>query len=126
MAKRLGLNNVTARQARAEEVRDRFNFITGRSVTAMPRFVGWVHDKLVPLPEAGAEAEGRMPRGGILYIKGGITEENQVEDLGGFVPTARYAIKEMLGEGIYDGDKAVLHFTPDDIRRGMLRARKEG
>ncbi|GAB5030455.1 16s rrna methyltransferase [Nannochloropsis oceanica] len=123
MAARLGLKNVTAWHTRVEEVREKFHYITGRSVTAMPRFVGWVQDKFI-VPSAAAEAvaaavEGEMtPSRGILYIKGGINEENQEEDLGGWAPTARYPISELIGGGVYEGDKSVLHFSVQDLQRG--------
>lgn len=86
MARRLGLANVEARHTRVEEVREKFHFITGRSVTAMPRFVGWVQGKFVwealaasaalPGVETGAGGgDGEGIRGGILYIKGGVGED---------------------------------------------------
>lgn len=124
MAARLGLKNVAARHTRVEEVREKFTFITGRSVTAMPRFVGWVQDKFahtpVPPNHQGSGA-GQVPQAGILYIKGGISDENQEEDLGGWVPTERYTITELIGGGVYEGDKSVLHFSVQDLQRGPKR-----
>ncbi len=132
MARRLGLTNVEARHTRVEMVTERFNFVTGRSVTAMPRFVGWVQQKFVGEPLAasaalpglmgvGADPGGDI-RGGILYIKGGVGEDvkEQVEDLGGWVPTSRFPITALIGGGprVYDGDKAVLHFDLDCLRKG--------
>jgi 16S rRNA (guanine527-N7)-methyltransferase len=125
MARRLGLSNVEARHTRVEEVRERFHFVTGRSVTAMARFVGWVQAKFVAEPLAASAAlpgVGAEIRGGILYIKGGIGEDvkDQVEDLGGWVPTGRFPITQLIGGGprVYDGDKAVLHFDLDCLRKG--------
>lgn len=115
MAVRLGLQNVRVRHTRVEEVRERFNFVTGRSVTAMPRFVGWVKDKLHAAPSAPSKG---FPDDGILYIKGGVSDETQEEDLGGWMPTARYPIGELIGGDVYDGDKSVLHFSVQDLRRG--------
>lgn len=120
MAAKLGLQNVTARHTNVKEVKEKFHYITGRSVTAMPRFVGWVQDKFL----TSNEAEGaRKVETGILYIKGGVSEENQEEDLGGWVPTERYKISELIGGGVYDGDKSVLHFSVADLQRGIKRKR---
>lgn len=118
IADKLGLSNVSTRHARVESVMDKFNYVTGRSVTAMPRFVDWVRDKLLG-PE---DVKGKPPRPqglpeeGILYIKGGIDEEH-LEDLGGLVPTKRYPISDLIGAGLYTGDKSVIHYATPDLRR---------
>lgn len=69
VASGLKLQNVTAYHERAEKIKDQFDFIVSRAVTAMPEFMTWVKGKfrdksLHPLPN------------GILYLKGGdLTEE---------------------------------------------------
>lgn len=60
----LGLKNVQARHARAEEIKGSFDYVVSRAVTALPAFVGWVRDKIKP---AGFND---LPNG-ILYLKGG-------------------------------------------------------
>lgn len=60
----LGLQNVTAIQQRAEEVKEKFDFIVSRAVTNLPEFVGWV----------GKSFHGRsrnIKPNGIIYLKGG-------------------------------------------------------
>lgn len=69
VAKALGLKNVKAEHKRAEEVKEKFEFIISRAVTEFPVFYRWVQGKISkkqfnPLPN------------GILYLKGGdLTEE---------------------------------------------------
>lgn len=60
----LGLKNVTAQQARAEEIKSRFDFIVSRAVTTLPEFVSWVGNKI--------DRDNRNAlSNGILYLKGG-------------------------------------------------------
>ncbi len=64
IAKKLGLQNVEAYHARAEEIKGSFDFITGRAVTDMNAFYGWVRRKIKKTQQNG------LPNG-ILYLKGG-------------------------------------------------------
>lgn len=69
VVKALGLENVTTKHGRAEEVKDQFDFIVSRAVTAMPTFMSWVERKVA------AKSKNTLPNG-ILYLKGGdLTEE---------------------------------------------------
>jgi 16S rRNA (guanine527-N7)-methyltransferase len=68
VATALGLQNVRAEHKRAEEVKERFEFIVSRAVTEFPVFYRWVQNKVSsrqfnPLPN------------GILYLKGGDLSE---------------------------------------------------
>ena len=42
----LDLDNAVAHQARAETVRDTFDFIVARAVTQLPKFLGWIRDRV--------------------------------------------------------------------------------
>lgn len=69
MAGDLSLSNVETRHERAEELRFQADLITGRAVTALPRFVSWSRKKLgKDPPRDGADR-------GILYWTGGEKEE---------------------------------------------------
>jgi 16S rRNA (guanine527-N7)-methyltransferase len=59
-----GLKNVTAEQARAELVNDRFDFIVSRAVTTLPEFYGWVQGKF-------NKQKKHSISNGIFYLKGG-------------------------------------------------------
>lgn len=68
----LGLENVTAVNARVETLRSKFDYVVSRAVTEMSKFMVWVWPKL----ERGCK--GSFPNG-ILYLKGGdLTEELSV------------------------------------------------
>lgn len=65
----LGLKNVRATHARAEEIKEQYDFIVSRAVTAMPAFLPWTKGKFL------AKNKNPLPNG-ILYLKGGdLTEE---------------------------------------------------
>lgn len=68
VAQALGLKNVRATHARAEEIKEQFDFIVSRAVTAMPAFLPWTKGKF--------KKEGKNPLpNGILYLKGGDLKE---------------------------------------------------
>ena len=59
-----GIRNVKAIQARAEDVKPKFDFVVSRAVTVLPDFIKWI-DKNI-------KKESRHTlRNGILYLKGG-------------------------------------------------------
>jgi 16S rRNA (guanine527-N7)-methyltransferase len=68
VAAALGLTNVRARKQRVEEVRERFDFVVSRAVTAFPLFVSWTRGKI-----RGGDFNA-LPNG-ILYLKGGDFQE---------------------------------------------------
>ena len=69
VAQALGLKNVRAEHKRAEEVKEKFEFIISRAVTEFPTFYRWVQNKI------SKNQFNNLPNG-ILYLKGGdLTEE---------------------------------------------------
>lgn len=69
VAEELGLTNVRATHARAEQVKDKYDFVISRAVTAMSNFLPWTNNRFL------AEQRNAYPNG-ILYLKGGdLTEE---------------------------------------------------
>jgi len=67
-AQALGLKNVRGTHARAEEIKEQFDFIVSRAVTAMPAFLPWTKGKFLK------ENKNPLPNG-ILYLKGGDLKE---------------------------------------------------
>ena len=63
----LDLQNVTAIQERAENIKEKFDVIVSRAVTQLPDFVKWCNNKL--------RVTNDIEAGGILYLKGGDIEE---------------------------------------------------
>ena len=69
VAEGAGIANLEARNCRAEQLAERFDYVVSRAVTDMATFTGWVW----PLVERGRR--GTLPNG-ILYLKGGdLTDE---------------------------------------------------
>ena len=64
IAKSIDLNNLKASHLRAEEVEGQFDFVVSRAVTKMPRFVGWVKNKI-------STSQQHELANGILALKGG-------------------------------------------------------
>lgn len=93
----LGLKNVEAEQARAEQVKRRYDFIVSRAVTQMKEFYGWVHNKV--------KRESRHPiDNGILYLKGGDLDEemNQLKR-----PYRYYDLTDYFSEEFFVTKKVV-------------------
>ena len=64
----IGLENVMAEHKRAEEVKEKFDIITGRAVMTLPEIANLAGNKL--------RIRGDVEAGGILYLKGGdLTDE---------------------------------------------------
>lgn len=64
VAEALQLKNVVAQQIRAEELKDKYDFVVSRAVTRLPEFVPWVQKNI------SDKQKNAMPNG-ILYLKGG-------------------------------------------------------
>jgi len=60
----LGLTNVSAEQNRAEQIRDRYDFVVSRAVTRLPEFVPWVQKNI-------SKKQWNAVPNGIIYLKGG-------------------------------------------------------
>lgn len=95
----LGLKNVVAVQARAEQVNERFHFVVSRAVTAFPEFHRWVRGKFL------SENTGSLPNG-ILYLKGGDLRE----EFGNFYSKAVfYELAKYFEEPFFETKKVVYY-----------------
>ena len=70
MAAALGLTNVTAEQTRAEQVREKFDFVVSRAVARLATFHPWILHSYKKHPARGA---------GLYYLKGGDLAEEIAE-----------------------------------------------
>lgn len=68
VAESLGLTNVTGIHGRAESLKEKFDFVVSRAVTAMPAFLYWTRGKF------NKKSNNTLPNG-ILYLKGGDLKE---------------------------------------------------
>lgn len=60
----IGLKNVVAIHARAEDVKEKFHFVVSRAVTQMPVFLRWLRGKF-------EKEQFNTKHNGVLYLKGG-------------------------------------------------------
>ena len=67
----LDLKNVAAEQIRAEQIKEKYDFVVSRAVTQLPEFVSWIRKNI------SAKQINAIPNG-IIYLKGGdLTSELQ-------------------------------------------------
>ena len=98
VAKALNLSNVRATHARAEDIKEQFDFIVSRAVTAMPAFLTWTKGKIK------ASNNNSLPNG-ILYLKGGDLVEEMEPVKQHFVI---HALKTYFKEAFFE-TKAVVY-----------------
>lgn len=99
VAQALGLKNVVAQQARAEQLNERFHFVVSRAVTAFPEFHRWVKGKF--------RTDNLNHLGnGILYLKGGDLKE----EFGHFYNKAVfYELADCFEEPFFETKKVVYY-----------------
>ncbi len=88
-----GLKNVKAIQKRSNEYRERFNFVTGRAVTAFPAFYDSVKHLL----------KKQNNRNGILYLKGGSFND----ELKRFKKVKVFHLKNFIKEDFFETKKLI-------------------
>lgn len=93
----LGLKNVTALQARAEDLKEKYDFVVSRAVTVLPQFTKWV------LPRILLQSKNAQPNG-ILYLKGGEIQEEiaatalnfRIYDISGLFDSEFFLSKKLI------------------------------
>ena len=93
----LGLKNVTARQVRVETMKEKFDFIVSRAVTAFPAFVSLTRHRI-------RESSFNDLANGILYLKGGDFEE-EIKDFRNRVSI--YNIPDFFEEEFFETKKLI-------------------
>ena len=68
VSKAIGLKNIRAEQIKAEQIKNSYDFIVSRAVTAFPAFYNMARKKV------SKESQNKL-QNGILYLKGGDLEE---------------------------------------------------
>ncbi|GGH19950.1 16S rRNA (guanine(527)-N(7))-methyltransferase RsmG [Mucilaginibacter phyllosphaerae] len=97
VAAALGLNNVKATHARAEEIKQQFDFVVSRAVTQLKDFYPWVKGKF------SKKSNNILPNG-ILYLKGGdLTQE--IADAG--LAVQQYHLKNYFEEEFFETKQVI-------------------
>lgn len=98
VASALNLENVTAEQIRAEQVRDQYDFVVSRAVTRMKPFLQWIRKNI-------RKDSLNALRNGVLYLKGG----DLTEELGEIkAPRHLYPLPAYFSEPFFE-TKVVVH-----------------
>lgn len=100
VSKAIGLTNIEAEQVRAEEVKQKYDFVVSRAVTRMKEFYGWVRNKTKPKSLHTLD-------NGILYLKGGDLDEemNELKK-----PYSQYELTDFFQEEFFETKKVI--FVP--------------
>jgi len=104
----IALNNITAKQERAENIKNKFDFVVCRAVTNLPDYVAWVKKKV----EFGGKHA--LPNG-IICLKGGDLREEIAETLTkhSLKPSQiiEYQISDFFEETFFE-TKKILYIQP--------------
>jgi 16S rRNA (guanine527-N7)-methyltransferase len=100
VASALQLANVKAEHHRVEEIKQQFDFVVSRAVTAFPRFVTMVRTKVAK------ESHNELDNG-ILYLKGGDFDD-EVQPFGQQLKV--YDLKDFFDEEFFE-TKRLIHLT---------------
>ncbi len=97
VATQLSLNNVTFSQIRAEQLKDKYDFVVSRAVTTLPIFVNWIRGKISKQNKHGVT-------NGMFYLKGGDLE-NEIKP---FQKKATvFEIKDFFSEDYFKTKKII-------------------
>jgi 16S rRNA (guanine527-N7)-methyltransferase len=97
VAEELGLTNVTAVQTRAEEIKQKFDFVVSRAVTEFPLLYNWVRKNI------SADSFNELPNG-MLALKGGDLET----EMGKLYKRAKiFGLSDFFTEEFFETKKVV-------------------
>lgn len=100
VATALGLKNTTWQNTRAEQLKDKYDFVVSRAVTTLPEFMTWINGKVSKNKRHGI-------KNGVFYLKGG----NLDEELKPFQKIATvFDISDYFKEEFFETKKVV--FVP--------------
>ncbi|MGI4750915.1 MAG: 16S rRNA (guanine(527)-N(7))-methyltransferase RsmG [Janthinobacterium lividum] len=99
----LGLQNLKATHARAEEINEKFDFVVSRAVTQLKDFYPWVKNKF------NKQSKNQL-KNGILYLKGGdLTQE--IVDSG--LQVQQFELSKFFEEDFFE-TKKVIYISAQD------------
>ncbi|MEX0330520.1 MAG: 16S rRNA (guanine(527)-N(7))-methyltransferase RsmG [Puniceicoccaceae bacterium] len=110
MVQALNIPNVQVVNKRAETLESRWDFILGRAVTSLPRFLGWIRGNI---RQGGKES---LPNG-VLYWKGSLYKE-ELEQMG-LEPFAVYPLWEKIPDPYFE-EKYIIHLSREQVLQAKL------
>ena len=97
VSEELGLKNITALHTRVQEVKEEFDFVISRAVTAFPDFVQLVRKNIARKPQ------NSRPNG-IIYLKGGDFRE-EIRNFKGLIEVTE--ISDFFAEPYFETKKVI-------------------
>ncbi|HKJ91076.1 MAG TPA: 16S rRNA (guanine(527)-N(7))-methyltransferase RsmG [Oceanipulchritudo sp.] len=110
MVDSLGIGNATVINKRAETLESKWDFILGRAVASLPKFLRWIR---LNIRAGGTPAQPN----GLLYWKGSLYRE-ELESLE-VEPFAVYPLEEMIPDPYFAG-KYIIHLTREQVLSARL------
>lgn len=95
--KSIQLNNTSYKQQRAEKIKEQYDFLISRAVTAFPAFYNWVKNKV-------KQDSFNDLKNGILYLKGGDLKE-ELKKFEARITT--YEISKFFNESFFETKKVI-------------------
>lgn len=92
----IGLKNLIAEQKKAENVKETYDFVISRAVTAMPEFQNWIKHNF------NTKDNNQLPNG-ILYLKGGDLKE-ELKNVNNY---KEFLLKNYFEEDFFETKKVV-------------------
>lgn len=110
MREALALKNVQVVNKRVETLESSWDFILGRAVTSLPKFLRWIQGNV-------RQGDSKDLPNGLLYWKGSLYKEEleQVE----IEPFAVYSISEKVADPYFE-EKYIIHLTREQILNAKL------
>lgn len=97
VAQALGLQNLRASHSRAEDIKEKFDFVVSRAVTQLKDFYPWVKGKF------NKQSNNKLANG-ILYLKGGdLTQE--IADAG--LAVQQFYLKDYFDEDFFETKQVI-------------------
>ena len=120
----LGLKNVKAMQIRAEALKSKFDFVTGRAVKNLPEYLSWVQNNLRSNKvKARGTSSSKCPQNslanGILYWKGGAFQD-ELAPLG-LSPSDCFDLEALLKDA-YFSEKYILYIKAEALEKVRFAA----
>ncbi|NEU08104.1 16S rRNA (guanine(527)-N(7))-methyltransferase RsmG [Flavihumibacter sp. R14] len=101
ISKSIGLKNLRASHARAEQIDEKFDFVVSRAVTQLKDFYPWIKGKF-------NKTSSNSLKNGVLYLKGGELSEEIAQS--GLKNVTRFPINDYFKEDFFD-TKFVIYIT---------------
>lgn len=93
----IGLNNVKASHARAEEIDEKVDFVVSRAVTQLKDFYPWVKNKF------NKQSKNKL-KNGVLYLKGGDLTQEIIES---GLKAQQFSLNTFFEEEFFETKKVV-------------------